>query len=58
MVINPDSRALQRYEDALKEVQKHRESTAQDRHIERTVTRDGIEVSVMANVRSREDCYK
>ena len=54
-VINPDSRALQRYEDARNEVRKRKESMAQNRRIERTVTLDGIEVSVMANVRSRED---
>jgi len=54
-VINPDSQALQRYEDALNEVRKRKESMAQDSRIERTVTLDGIEVSVMVNVRSRED---
>jgi phosphoenolpyruvate-protein phosphotransferase len=54
-VINPDSRALQRYEDARNEVRKRKESMAQNRRIEHTVTLDGIEVSVMANVRSRED---
>jgi phosphotransferase system enzyme I (PtsI) len=54
-VINPDPRALQGYEDALIIVRKRNESLAQGRRIERTVTSDGIEVSVMANVRSRED---
>jgi phosphotransferase system enzyme I (PtsI) len=53
-VINPDDRALQRYEDALDEVRKRKE-TIRDRSMERAVTLDGIEVSVMANVRSRED---
>lgn len=54
-VINPDSRALQRYEGSLDEVRKRKERMVQDSCIERTVTLDGIEVSVMANVRSRED---
>jgi phosphoenolpyruvate-protein phosphotransferase len=54
-VINPDSRALQRYEGSLDEVRKRKERLVQDSCIERTVTLDGIEISVMANVRSRED---
>jgi phosphoenolpyruvate-protein kinase (PTS system EI component) len=54
-VINPDSQALQRYEKSLDEVQKRKETMAQISLTERTVTLDGIEVSVMANVRSRED---
>ena len=54
-VINPDARALQRYRGALDKGRKRKETMVQDRCIERTVTLDGIEVSVMANVRSRED---
>ena len=54
-VINPDSQALQRYERSLGEVQKRKETMAQVSLTERTVTLDGIELSVMANVRSRED---
>jgi phosphotransferase system enzyme I (PtsI) len=54
-VINPDSQALQRYERSLGEVLKRKETMAQISLTERTVTLDGIEVSVMANVRSRED---
>jgi phosphoenolpyruvate-protein phosphotransferase len=54
-VINPDSQALERYERSLDEVQKRKETMAQISLTERTVTLDGIEVSVMANVRSRED---
>jgi phosphoenolpyruvate-protein kinase (PTS system EI component) len=54
-VINPDSQALQRYEGAVDEVRKRKETMVQDSCIKRTVTLDGIEVSVMANVRSRED---
>ncbi|HEX2237750.1 MAG TPA: phosphoenolpyruvate--protein phosphotransferase [Gammaproteobacteria bacterium] len=53
-VINPDLQALQTYEDGLDRRRKHKE-TIQDRCIERAVTLDGIEVSVMANVRGRED---
>ena len=55
VVINPESRAMQEYEDALNEVRKRNESLAQGRRIGRTITLDGIEISVMANVRSRED---
>jgi phosphoenolpyruvate-protein phosphotransferase len=54
-VINPDSQALQRYEKSLDEVRERKETMAQVSLTERTVTLDGIEVSVMANVRSRED---
>jgi phosphoenolpyruvate-protein phosphotransferase len=54
-VINPDSQALQRYERSLGEVLKRKETMAQISLTERTVTLDGIEVSVMANARSRED---
>ena len=55
VVINPESRAMQEYEDALNEVRKRNESLAQGRRIGRTITLDGIEISVVANVRSRED---
>ena len=54
-VINPDSRSLQRYQDSLDEVQKCRATMVRESRIKRTMTLDGIEVSVMANVRSRED---
>lgn len=55
VVINPESRAMQEYEDALNKVRKRNESLEQDSRIGRTITLDGIEISVMANVRSRED---
>ncbi len=55
VVINPDYRALQRYEGSLDEVRKRKQTMVRDSCIERTVTLDGIEVSVTANVRSRED---
>jgi phosphotransferase system enzyme I (PtsI) len=54
-VINPDYRALQRYEGSLDEVRKRKQAMVRDSYTQRTVTLDGIEVSVMANVRSRED---
>jgi phosphotransferase system enzyme I (PtsI) len=54
-VINPDVQAFQRYERSLVKVRKRNETMAQVGSIGRTVTRDGIEVFVMANVRSRED---
>ena len=54
-VINPDSQALQKYEGAVDEVRKRKKTMVQDSCIKPTVTLDGIEVSVMANVRSRED---
>jgi phosphotransferase system enzyme I (PtsI) len=54
-VINPDSQALQGYELSLDQVRNRKETMAQFSLTERTVTLDGIEVSVMANVRSRED---
>jgi phosphoenolpyruvate-protein phosphotransferase len=54
-VINPDSQALQSYEKSLDEMRKRKETIVQINSIERTVTLDGIEVSVMANVRSHED---
>ena len=54
-VINPDSRSLQRYQDSLDDMRKCRVTMVQESRIKRTMTLDGIEVSVMANVRSRED---
>jgi phosphotransferase system enzyme I (PtsI) len=54
-VINPNARALQKHEDALDKILKCKQTATQGNQIERTVTMDGIEVSVMANVRSRED---
>lgn len=54
-VVNPDAKALQRYEKSLGEMRKRKETILQVSTIARTVTLDGTEVSVMANVRSRED---
>lgn len=54
-VINPDSGALQKYEDSLDEARKAKEMRVQESCNKRTMTLDGIEISVMANVRGRED---
>jgi phosphoenolpyruvate-protein phosphotransferase len=54
-VINPDDQALRKYEDHLDEDRKRREIRAGQPGSERAVTLDGVSVSVMANVRSRED---
>ena len=54
-VINPNRQTLQRHKIAFEEARQRRPTMATAKGIERTVTVDGIEVSVMANVRSRED---
>ena len=54
-VINPNRQTLRRYKTGFKEARQRRETMATANGIKRTVTRDGLEVSVMANVRSRED---
>jgi phosphoenolpyruvate-protein phosphotransferase (PTS system enzyme I) len=53
-VINPNARVLQTFEESLAAVRK-RKKTTQGNCMNRAVTKDGIEMSVMANVRSRED---
>ena len=55
VVINPTAPARQRFEKALAKVQQRRETMAQVSRRERAVTLEGIEVAVLANVRSRED---
>ncbi|MGH8503403.1 MAG: phosphoenolpyruvate--protein phosphotransferase [Gammaproteobacteria bacterium] len=54
-IINPDAQALKTHEDAVAKARKRKETATQRNPFEPTVTRAGIEVSVMANVRSRED---
>ncbi|BBO80875.1 phosphoenolpyruvate-protein phosphotransferase [Desulfosarcina ovata subsp. sediminis] len=54
-VINPSREALQRHNKAFDEARKRRETMACVNTVERTETVDGIGVSIMANVRSRED---
>ena len=55
VVINPSRQALQKHNKTFDEVSKRRETTACVNTVEQTATVDGIEVSIMANVRSRED---
>jgi len=55
VVITPDAQTLQRYENAHDELQQSQDAPAYVLRLERAVTGDGREVSVMANVRSRED---
>ena len=55
VVLNPNSRARQRFKKALDEERKRKETIARVSRLEPTVTLDGIEVAVLANVRSRED---
>ena len=54
-MINPSSQALQKHNKTFDEVSKRRETMACVNTVEQTATVDGIEVSIMANVRSRED---
>jgi phosphotransferase system enzyme I (PtsI) len=54
-VLNPTARARQRFAKDLDKVQKRRETMAHVSRSEHAVTVDGIEIAVMANVRSRED---
>ncbi len=54
-VINPSAQVRQRFERALDTVQKRREKLAQVSRTERAVTLDGVEITVLANIRSRED---
>jgi phosphoenolpyruvate-protein phosphotransferase len=55
VVLNPDAYARQRFERVLNDEHKRKEARAQESRREPTVTLDGIEVAVLANVRSRED---
>jgi phosphoenolpyruvate-protein kinase (PTS system EI component) len=55
VVSNPDAFALQHYENAHSELQRHKDALAHVLCSKRPITFGGREVSVMANVRSRED---
>ena len=55
VVINPDRRALKIYQNALEGVRQPRNAIAAANTVGETVTFEGVEVSVMSNVRSRED---
>ncbi|EKD50299.1 MAG: hypothetical protein ACD_62C00587G0002 [uncultured bacterium] len=54
-VVNPDAQTLEKHEGAVGEVHERKATMIQDSCLKRTVTLDGIDVSVLANVRSRED---
>jgi phosphotransferase system enzyme I (PtsI) len=54
-VINPDTQALNSYERSFDDVRARMEKVEKTSLIERTVTLDGVEIAVMANVRSRDD---
>lgn len=54
-VINPDAHALRKYERSREDVRKNRETLVITSLTKPTVTLDGIDVSVMANVRSYDD---
>jgi phosphotransferase system enzyme I (PtsI) len=54
-VLNPTARARQRFAKDLDQAQKRRETLAQVSRSEHAVSMDGIEIAVLANVRSRED---
>ena len=54
-VINPDRHALKMYERSYDEERTRMETVKQISLVEKTVTLDGVEIAVMANVRSRED---
>ena len=54
-VINPNRQAMKIYQKALEKVRQRRNTIATVHTNEKTVTLDGIEVSVMSNARSRED---
>ena len=54
-VINPSCQALYHHNKGFEEIRKHRETITCDSTVEGTATADGVEVTIMANVRSRED---
>ena len=54
-VVNPDSLALECYQASLEEIRNAGKSRTREELSEPATTWDGIEISVMANVRSRED---
>jgi len=54
-VINPDRQTLKIYQDAFEVVCQRRHSIAFANTTGETISRDGVKISVMSNVRSRED---
>jgi phosphoenolpyruvate-protein phosphotransferase len=55
VVINPDNQALESYQTTLEKAHQSSVSVATENALGKAVTLEGVEVSVMANVRSRED---
>ena len=55
VVSNPDAISLQNYEAAHDALQQRKDVLARALRIKKTVTFDGHDVSIMANVRNRED---
>ena len=53
--VNPDAQALQHYEKACDELRREKDVRVRACRAGRASTSDGCDVSVMANVRSRED---
>ncbi len=54
-VINPNPQVLRHHNKAFEEVRKNRETMAYISTVEGAVAVDGVDVLIMANVRSRED---
>ena len=54
-VVHPDAPTLELFERTVTEVRQRKTVLLQDSHAERTLTLDGCELTVMANVRSREE---
>ena len=54
-VINPDRQTLKIFQDAFEVVCQRRHSIAFANTTGETISRDGVKISVMSNVRSRED---
>jgi phosphoenolpyruvate-protein phosphotransferase len=54
-VINPDRQTIKIYQDAFEVVCQRRHSIAFANTTGETISRDGVKISIMSNVRSRED---
>jgi phosphoenolpyruvate-protein phosphotransferase len=57
-VIHPDTHALRIFERSLEDVRQEHETAKRMNPVGRTVTWKGTEISVMANVRSRQDVVR
>ena len=57
VVANPDTSSLKDYDKSLKIALKVQSEALRISRTEKTVTLDGVEVSIMANARSREDVF-